>query len=79
MTLREVMAARFAMQQPLQIPAAPWKVASVAPPPDLSAVLRDRLTRPRFIALGAGLLAVSDHVEPGVKLVRDRNGDGIVP
>jgi uncharacterized membrane protein (UPF0182 family) len=56
--LNGVLAARFAMQQPLQIPAAPWKVASVTPPPDPFVILRDRLTRPRFIALGAGLLAV---------------------
>jgi uncharacterized protein len=56
--LNGVLAARFAMQRPLQIPAAPWKVAGVMPPPDPFATLRDRLTRPRFIALGAGLLAV---------------------
>jgi hypothetical protein len=56
--LNGVLAARFAMQQPLQIPAAPWKVAGVTQPPDLSVILRDRLTRPRFIALGAGLLAL---------------------
>jgi uncharacterized membrane protein (UPF0182 family) len=56
--LNGVLAARFAVQQPLQIRAAPWKVVGVAPPPDPSAILRDRLTRPRFIALGAGLLAV---------------------
>ena len=56
--LNGVLAARFATQQPRQIPAAPWKVAGVTPPPDPSAILRDRLTRPRFIALGAGLLGV---------------------
>ena len=56
--LNGVLAARFAMQQPLQIPAAPWKVVGVAPPPDPFVILRDRLTRPRFIALGAGLLAL---------------------
>ena len=56
--LNGVLAARFAVQPPLQIAAAPWKVASVTPPPDPFVILRDRLTRPRFIALGAGLLAV---------------------
>ncbi|MBR1208506.1 MULTISPECIES: UPF0182 family protein [unclassified Bradyrhizobium] len=56
--LNGVLAARFAMQQPRRIPAAPWKVAGVTPPPDLSAMLRDRLTRPWFVALGAGLLGV---------------------
>ena len=56
--LNGVLAARFAMQQPPQIAAAPWKVAGITPPPDPLAVMRDRLTRPRFIALGAGLLAL---------------------
>ncbi len=56
--LNGVLAARFAMPPLLQIRAAPWKVVGVTPPPDLSVILRDRLTRPRFIALGAGLLAV---------------------
>jgi uncharacterized membrane protein (UPF0182 family) len=56
--LNGVLAARFAMQQPLQIRAAPWKVAGVTPPPDPFVMLRDRLTRPRFVALGAGFLAV---------------------
>ena len=56
--LNGVLAARFAMQRPPQNPAAPWNVAGVAPPPDLSVMLRDRLTRPWFIALGAGLLGV---------------------
>src|ERR1700688_1523801 len=52
--LNGMLAARFAVQQPLQIPAAPWKVPGVTPPPDPSAILRDRFTRPRSIALGAG-------------------------
>lgn len=56
--LNGVLAARFALQQLPQNPAAPWKVAGVTPPPDLSVMLRDRLTRPWCIALGAGLLAV---------------------
>jgi uncharacterized membrane protein (UPF0182 family) len=56
--LNGVLAARFAMQQSLQIPAAPWKVVGVTPPPDPFVILRDRLTRPRSIALGAVLLAV---------------------
>ena len=56
--LNGALAARFAMQQPLQIPAAPWRVAGVTQQPDLSVILRDRLTRPRFISLGAGLLAL---------------------
>jgi hypothetical protein len=56
--LNGVLAARFAMQQPLQIPATPWNVVGVTPPPDPFVILRDRLTRPRSIALGAVLLAV---------------------
>jgi uncharacterized membrane protein (UPF0182 family) len=56
--LNGMLAARFAMQQSHQIPAAPWTVPGARPPPDLSVILRDRLTRPRLIALGAGLLAV---------------------
>jgi uncharacterized protein len=57
--LNGLMAAHFARRPSLQTAAFPWKTAGVVnPPPDLLAVLRDRLTWPRFIALGAGLLAV---------------------
>jgi uncharacterized membrane protein (UPF0182 family) len=56
--LNGVLAARFASRPSPQTATAPWRVAGIAPPPDLLAVMRDRLTRPRFIALGAALLAV---------------------
>src|SRR2546430_12073330 len=32
--LNGVLAARFAMQPPLQVPAAPWTVVGIRPPPD---------------------------------------------
>jgi uncharacterized protein len=55
--LNGVLAARFAMPPPLQAPA-PWMLAGVTQPPDLYAILRDRLTRPHFIALGAALVGM---------------------
>jgi len=51
------LAARFALPPPLPTATAPWKAAG-STPPDPFAIVRDRLTRPRYIALGAGLLAV---------------------
>ncbi|WP_461316163.1 UPF0182 family membrane protein [Bradyrhizobium embrapense] len=56
--LNGVLATRFAMPQPRPKPVLPWQVAGVAAAPDPSAILRERLTRPWFIALAAGLLAV---------------------
>ncbi|MFY9958389.1 UPF0182 family protein [Bradyrhizobium sp.] len=56
--LNGVLAARFASRPSPQTATAPWRVAGIAPPPDPLAVMRDRLTRPRFIALGAALLAL---------------------
>src|ERR1700739_2828806 len=52
------LAVRFARRQPTHAVASAWHPAGKAPPPDPFAILRDRLTWPRFIALGAGLLAL---------------------
>ena len=52
-------AVRFARRQPPQSVAAfVWNLAGNVPPPDLLAVVRDRLPWPRVIAGGAGLLAL---------------------
>jgi uncharacterized protein len=48
------LAARFARRPAA---AAPWKPAGMTPSPDPFALMRGRLTGPRFIALGAALLA----------------------
>jgi len=53
------LAVRFARRQPTQSVAVfVWNLAGNVPPPDLSAVVRDRLPWPRVIAGGAGLLAL---------------------
>ncbi|HEX9469976.1 MAG TPA: UPF0182 family protein, partial [Bradyrhizobium sp.] len=52
------LATRFARRQPTQTAAAAWNLAGSTPPPDPFAIMRDRLTWPRYIALGAGLLAL---------------------
>src|SRR5256884_1573551 len=53
------LAVHFARRQPPQSVAAfVWNLAGNVPPPDLLAVLRDRLPWPRVIAGGAGLLAL---------------------
>jgi uncharacterized membrane protein (UPF0182 family) len=59
--LNGLVAAHFARRPSLSLQTAtfPWRTAGVVtPPPDPLAVLRDRLTWPRFTALAAGLLAV---------------------
>ncbi|MCP1830720.1 uncharacterized membrane protein (UPF0182 family) [Bradyrhizobium sp. USDA 4532] len=58
LSLNGVLAVLFAMQQPLQNRVAPGKVAGFTAPPDPFVELRDQLARPRFVALGAGVLAV---------------------
>jgi uncharacterized membrane protein (UPF0182 family) len=52
------LAARFARRQSTQTAVPPWNPAGNAPPPDPFAIMRHRLTSPRSIALGAGLLAL---------------------
>lgn len=53
------LAVRFARRQPTQSVAAfVWNLTGTGPPPDLLAVVRDRLSWPRVIAGGAGLLAL---------------------
>ena len=53
------LAVRFARRRPTQSVAAfVWNLAGNVPPPDLLAVVRDRLPWPRVIAGGAGLLAL---------------------
>jgi hypothetical protein len=53
-----LLAARLARRPPTPtIAAATWRLG-YAPLPDPFAILRDRLTRPRLVALGAGLLAL---------------------
>ena len=53
------LAVRFARRQPTQSVAAfVWNLAGNVPPPDLLALMRDRLPWPRVIAGGAGLLAL---------------------
>src|SRR5713226_9464518 len=53
------LAARFARKQPAQsVSAFAWNLAGNVPPPDLLAVLRDRLPWSRVIAGGAGLLTL---------------------
>src|SRR6266480_4744502 len=57
--LNGLLAVRFARRQPTQaIAASAWNPTSTAPPPDLLALVRDRLPWPRVIAGGAGLLAL---------------------
>ena len=57
--LNGLLATRFARGQPTQTATATaWNPAGGASPPDLFAMMRDRLTRPRLIGLGAGLLAL---------------------
>jgi len=52
-------AVRFARRQPPQsVTAFVWNLAGNVPPPDLLAVVRDRLPWPRVIAGGAGLLSL---------------------
>ncbi|CAN7624813.1 UPF0182 family protein [Bradyrhizobium sp. LjRoot220] len=53
------LAVRFARRQPtLSVSAFVWNLAGNVPPPDLMAVLRDRLPWSRVIVGGAGLLAL---------------------
>ena len=53
------LAVRFARRQPTQSVAAfVWNLTGTVPPPDLLAVVRDRLPWPRAIAGGAGLIAL---------------------
>ena len=53
------LAVRFARRQPTQSVAAfVWNLAGNVPPPDLLAVVRDRLRWSRVVAGGAGLLAL---------------------
>src|SRR6202048_3059347 len=53
------LAVRFARRQPTQsVSAFAWNLAGNMPPPDLLAVMRDRLPWSRVIAGGAGLLAL---------------------
>ena len=53
------LAVRFARRQPTQSVAAfVWNLTGNVPPPDLLALVRDRLPWPRVIAGGAGLLAL---------------------
>jgi uncharacterized protein len=52
------LAARFARRQSTPTAVPPWNPAGNAPPPDPFAIMRDRLTSPRSIALGAGLIAL---------------------
>src|SRR5882762_9990756 len=53
------LAVRFARRQPTQSVAAfVWNLTGTVPPPDLLALVRDRLPWPRVIAGGAGLLAL---------------------
>jgi uncharacterized membrane protein (UPF0182 family) len=57
--LNGLLAVRFARRRPTQaVAAAVWSPAGFAAPPDPFALLRDRLMRPRYIALAAGLLGV---------------------
>src|ERR1700726_2978637 len=49
------LAVRFAGRQPAQTAAAAWNPAGHTSSDPL-AIIRDRLTRPRFVALGAALL-----------------------
>src|ERR1700681_1333738 len=55
--LNGLLAVRFARRQPAQTAAAAWNPAGYASSDPL-AIIRDRLTRPRFVAFGAGLLAL---------------------
>jgi uncharacterized protein len=53
------LAARFARKQPTHsVSAFAWNLAGNVPPPDLLALMRDRLPWSRVIAGGAGLLAL---------------------
>src|SRR5512136_203043 len=57
--LNGLFAVRFAGRPPTQaVAASPWNATGNAPPPDLFALLRDRLPWPRVIAAGAALLAL---------------------
>ena len=56
--LNGLFAVRFSRRQPTQtVAASAWNPAGSAPP-DLLTLIRDRLPRPRFIAGGAGVLAL---------------------
>src|SRR6202162_3235337 len=55
--LNGLLAVRFARRQPAPTAAAAWNPTGYASTDPL-AIMRDRLTRPRFVALGAGLLAL---------------------
>src|ERR1700694_2740105 len=53
------LAVRFARRQPIQsVAGITWQPTGNMPPPDLFALARDRLSWPRVIAGGAGLLAL---------------------
>src|SRR5713226_3256990 len=53
------LAVRFARRQPTQsVAGLTWKLAGNVPPPDLLALIRDRLPWPGVIAGGAGLVAL---------------------
>src|SRR5713226_8269601 len=56
--LNGLLAVRFARRQPTQTVAAAWNPTGYAPPPDLFALMRDRMPWSRAIAVGAGLLAL---------------------
>src|SRR5712664_4824022 len=57
--LNGLLAVRFARRQPTHaVAASAWKPPGNAPPPDLLALMRDRLPWPRVIAGGAGYLAL---------------------
>ncbi len=57
--LNGLLAVRFARRQPTHaVATSAWKPPGNAPPPDLLALMRDRLPWPRVIAGGAGYLAL---------------------
>src|SRR5712675_3769438 len=56
--LNGLLAVHFARRQPTQAAAFAWNPTGYMPPPDLFALMRDRLPWPRVIAGGAGLLAL---------------------
>jgi uncharacterized membrane protein (UPF0182 family) len=57
--LNGLIAVRLARRRPTQaVAASVWNPVGFAPPPDPFAILRDRLMRPRFVALAAGLLGL---------------------
>src|ERR1700681_467159 len=55
--LNGLLAVRFARRQPAPTAAAAWNPAGYTSTDPL-AIMRDRLTRPRFVAFSAGLLAL---------------------